>query len=239
MTDQAGHSGRDRKPGAEIAFKGTGYIQLKAASPPDGAPVFPDDYRIPAAFLLGATVTDQHGRTWAETEPGLWRSTDGRYTIHRTRLPEAREALAVIFTLRWIGDIEACAWPGHIGCTTGTAGPRYSLADAQQEAAQHARAQAAAAGNDQTLQDLPSLATRMFCWPVSEGLTRAALTVTLDDGRLRARVTGMSCQTADPEPAGTWAPGTCAEIDITGLWRKVLAARLRGVLRFLRVTGWE
>jgi hypothetical protein len=173
---------------------------------------------------------DARGRAWAETAPGLWRSTDGQYTIHRTTLPEPREALAVIYTLRWTGP---AGWPGYLGCTIGTAAPRYCLADAQAEAAQHARAHAAAPGNDRALAGLPSLATEMFFWPISEGTTRGALTVTLDRGRLTARITGMSCQSGDPAPAGTWAPGTYAEIDITGLWRKAIAARFRACLRHL------
>lgn len=186
---------------------------------------------------LSEPATDEYGRTWAETEPGLWRSTDHRYTIHRSVLPEPREALAVIYTVRWCEPHTAAAWPGWIGAAIGTAGPRYSLSAARQEAAIHARSHAAAAVNDLVLAGLPSLANRMFFWPVSEGLTRASLTVTTDGGRVRARVTGMSCQSADPAPAGTWAPGIYAEIDITGLWRAVLAARVRLVLSRLHLTG--
>jgi hypothetical protein len=180
---------------------------------------------------MDSTITgDAYGRTWDETEPGLWRSSDGQYTIHRTTLPEARKALAVIYTLRWIGPDERHAWPGHLGCTIGTAGPRYRLADAQAEAAQHARARAAAPGNDRALRELPALAREMFSWPVSEGITRGALTVTRERGRLVARVTGMSCQSGEPEPAGTWEPGTYAEIDITGLGRQVATAKRRTVM---------
>jgi hypothetical protein len=185
-----------------------------------------------------ATVTvDAHGRAWAETEPGLWRSTDGMYTIHQAVLPEPRAALAVEYTLRWREPGTARAWPGWIGCTIGTADPRHRLADVQTEASNHARALAAAPGNDRALRELPAVASEMFFWPISEGTRRGALTVTLDRGRLTARITGMSCQSGDPEPAGTWAPGTYAEIDITGLWRKVAAARLRAAVRRLTRTG--
>jgi hypothetical protein len=177
-----------------------------------------------------AGETDDYGRTWSYWEPGLWRSTDGQYTIHRTSIPEPREALSVIYTLRWCEPCTARAWPGWLGCEISTAGPQFGLAAAQQEAAQHARALAAAPGNDQALRELPSLATEMFCWPTSEGLTRAALTVTLDGGRMVARVTGMSCQSAVPAPAGTWAPGTYAEIDITGLWWRRGLAWFRSTL---------
>jgi hypothetical protein len=191
------------------------------------------------ATQLSEPAADEYGRTWAGTERDLWRSTDGRYTIHRSVLPEPMPSLAVIFTLRWCEPHTAAAWPGWIGAEIGTVTPVFSLGMAQQQAAVHARARAAAISNDLALQELPSLGASMFFWPVSEGLTRAALTLTLDGGRLRARVTGMSCRTADPGPAGTWEPVTYAEIGITGLWRKVLAARFRQVLRFLRVTGWE
>jgi hypothetical protein len=178
-------------------------------------------------------VTDDCGRAWAETEPGLWRSTDGQYTIHRTALPEPRKALAVIYTLRWREPSTARAWPGWLGCELGTAGPRYDLAAAQQEASDHARAHAAAPGNDRALRELPVLASERFFWPMSEGTTRGALTVTLESGRLTARVTDMVCQSEDPAPAGTWAPGTWAEIDITGLWQKVAVARFRAAVRRL------
>ena len=44
---------------------------------------------------------------WTQEQPGQWRSADGAYVVLRSVLPEPRDALAVIYTLRWTSP----TWP--------------------------------------------------------------------------------------------------------------------------------
>jgi hypothetical protein len=162
-------------------------------------------YRIPNANVApdpSATVL------WVDIQPGLWRSLDGRYVILHAVLPEDRPEPTETYTLRHLDRQMAAAYPGTLGSFVAEA---YSLHAAQQEAERHAweRAQGGAC---HVPADFPALRLERFFWPISEGTSRAALAIVRENGRVLARVVGMSRGDAD-----AYEPGTYAEIDLTGL----------------------
>jgi hypothetical protein len=149
--------------------------------------------------------------TWTETEPSLWRSTDGRYAILRTQLPGP--APNVIYTLRKIDPASARAYPGTAGYFRAE---RWSLSEAKRTAATDAYCDDHGAERH-VPEDYPALALAWFFWPISEGTTRAALAISRDGDRVVASVIGM----ARGEDA--FEPTVYAEIDLSGQQGLVMA----------------
>ena len=149
--------------------------------------------------------------TWTEPEPGLWRSTDGRYAILKTALPGPLPN--VIYTLRKIDPASARAYPGTVGYFRAE---RWSLSEARRTAATDAYCDDHGAERH-VPKDYPALALTRFFWPISEGTTRAALAISRDGDRVVARVIGM----ARGEDA--FEPAVYAEIDISGQQELVMA----------------
>lgn len=146
--------------------------------------------------------------TWTEERPYLWRSHEGDYVILRTVLPEANADPKAIFTLRKIDPAMGRAYPGGLGYFLAE---HYTLADAQQYAENDAWSQAQGIARH-VPEDLPALALRRFWWPISGGTEQGALAIVREDGRILARVVGMSRSDDDRYEAGTYA-----EIDITDI----------------------
>jgi hypothetical protein len=141
---------------------------------------------------------------WFELKPGVWRSLDGRYAIIRTVLPEDRPDPTEVYTLRKVSPEMAAAHPGGLGYFVSE---RYRLEEAKGEAARDAYCEAHA-GEMSVPEDFPALALERFFWPISGGITKAALVVVRDGDRTVARVVGMARQ-EDP-----FVPVTYAEIDL-------------------------
>ena len=146
--------------------------------------------------------------SWAETKPGLWRTTDGRYAIVRTTLPEDRPEPTQTYTLRKIDPALACANPGRLGYFIVE---RYSLSEVQQAAENDAYTDEHRAETS-IPETYPALALARFFWPISNGVTRGALAITCDGDRTSARVIGMSRR------VDAYEPGTYAQIDLTGIF---------------------
>jgi hypothetical protein len=149
--------------------------------------------------------------TWTEPQPGLWRSTDGRYVILRTQLPGP--APNVVFTLRKIDPASARAYPGTVGYFRAE---RWSLSEAQRTAATDAYCDDHGA-EQHVPKDYPALALARFFWPISEGTTRAALAIVRNGDHAVARVIGMS------RGEDAFEPAVYAEIDISGQQELVMA----------------
>jgi len=141
---------------------------------------------------------------WFELKPGVWRSLDGRYAIIRTVLPEDRPDPTTLYTLRKVDPASAAAYPGTLGYFITE---RYRLGEAKAEAVRDAYCEAHAAEMS-VPEDFPALALARFFWPISQGITKAALAITRDGDRTVARVVGMARQ-EDP-----FVPVTYAEIDL-------------------------
>ena len=147
--------------------------------------------------------------TWTEMQPGWsWKTTDGRYFILRTVLPEPGPDPWSEYTLRKADPHMGRVRPGNLGYFIGV---HLDLAAAKRDAENDAYASLHARSNDEALDALPALATARFFWPISNGTARAALTVQRDGGRIVARVVGMS------RGGDEYEPGTYAEIDVTEL----------------------
>jgi hypothetical protein len=144
---------------------------------------------------------------WFELKPGVWRSLDGRYAIIRTVLPEDRPDPTEVYTLRKISPEMAAAHPGGLGYFITEV---YRLEEAKAAAGRDAYCEAHAAEMS-VPEDFPALALARFFWPISGGVTKAALAVVRDGDRLMVRVVGMARQ-EDP-----FVPVTYAEVDLGGV----------------------
>lgn len=144
---------------------------------------------------------------WFELKPGVWRSLDGRYAIIATVLPEDRPDPTTVYTLRKVSPESAAAYPGGLGYFVSE---RYRLEEAKAEAGRDAYCEAHA-GEMSVPEDFPALALERFFWPISGGVTKAALVVVRDGDRTVARVVGMARQ-EDP-----FVPVTYAEVDLSSV----------------------
>ena len=146
---------------------------------------------------------------WTPVQPGWsWRSTDGRYVILRSVLPETRANPSDVFHLRKIDPEMAAAYPGKLGYLLGES---WSFDQADAEAQRDAWA--SANGRESHVpEDYQALALQRFFWPISQGTSRAALAVERDGDRVVAKVVGMSRSDGDD-----YEPGTYAELDLTGI----------------------
>lgn len=165
-------------------------------------------------------TTDAAGRTWDEERDGLWRSTDDKYVIVRVTLPDPVPHLRDVYLLRKIDPEMAKVNPGTIGYSLMACPAHHSLDDAMHWAHTDARADRFRQSNDETLDTLPAGASSRFFWPVSNGTSRGALTLTREGDRIVARVIGMSCVDEDH-----WEPGTYTEASLplpVPMWRRLL-----------------
>jgi hypothetical protein len=152
-------------------------------------------------------IISEEART--EALPGIWLSLDGRYAILHQVLPERSDRPMDHYALRKIDPHMAAVRPGPLGTLGYFLQECSSLDEARHRAENDAYAQACRLSNSEVLDSLPAVALARFYWPISSGCTRGALTVVEEEGRLLARVVGMSRGEYEYEP------GIYAEADIT------------------------
>ena len=132
--------------------------------------------------------------TWRADDSGgnVWRSTDGRYAIVTHTLPETPSR--TVYQARKIDQAMAAAYPGRsdLGYLLEETLYRWD-ADNCVDSAQAVCERDAFAATCQTSipEDHPAIALARFWWPISNGTTRAALTVNRVNGDLVAQVIGM------------------------------------------------
>lgn len=149
-------------------------------------------------------MSERPGITWARKGPGVWRSTDGRYAVVATILPEDRPEPTTTYTLRKIDSESAAAYPGTLGSFLTE---RYNLEEAQDAAIPDAHCDAHRAEMS-IPEDFPAVTLERFWWPISQGVTKGALAIVRDGDRIVARVIGMACR------EGPFEPVTYAEVDL-------------------------
>lgn len=172
-------------------------------------------------------TTDAQGRTWNEERDGLWRSTDRKYAIVRIELPGGPPHLTTVYLLRKIDPAMAKVYPGSVGYSLGEHSEHHDLEDAMGAADNDDNHTRHAKANTKALDALPADVVSRFWWPISNGTTRGALTLTREGGRIVARVVGMSRTEGEH-----WEPGTYTEASTpppVPAWRRFL--RLRGSVR--------
>jgi hypothetical protein len=166
------------------------------------------------------TITDAQGRTWDEQRDGLWRSTDGKYVIVRIELPGEPAHLATVYLLRKIDPAMAKVYPGSVGYSLGQNSEHHDLDDAMRWADNDDNHTRHAKVNTEALDALPADVVGRFWWPISNGTTRGALTLTREGDRMVARVVGMSRTEGEQ-----WEPGTYTEASLplaVPAWRRFL-----------------
>lgn len=151
---------------------------------------------------------------WLEIETEkLWRSTDGAYAILAVTIPENPPRAK--YQLRRIDEAMARAYAdrGYLGYLLAECDTLWrdqnSIDSAQAVAERHAFRRR---HNDSIPADLPAVTLRQFYWPISDGTSRAALTVAWENGKLCAQVVGM---TRDNDAGYT--PAAYVTIDLTAL----------------------
>jgi hypothetical protein len=150
--------------------------------------------------------------TWTKAGPGIWRSLCGRYVILRAVLPEDRPAPSVTYTLRKVDKAMAVVYPGTLGYLGYLLTEEHDLAGARRAAERDAYSDTY--GSQRSVpDDHPAVALRRFYWPISDGVTRGALTVVRDGDRLVAQVVGMVRRQDDQG----YEPAPWVEIDLTAL----------------------
>ena len=165
-------------------------------------------------------TTDAQGRTWDQIPSGVWRSTDGKYVIVRIELPGEAPHLATVYLLRKIDPAMAEVYPYTIGYSLGEHGEHHSLDDAQRSADNDDNHTRHAKANTEALDALPADTVSRFWWPISNGTTRGALTLTREGNRMVARVVGMGRTEGEH-----WEPGTYTEASLplpVPAWRRLL-----------------
>lgn len=147
------------------------------------------------------TVTDQDG-TWAGTyrilAPAPAQHSRGQFAIgHLVRYNDAT-----------LGNPDSGGYP---------LGERWDLESAQALADQH-RYRTVNADQADVPEDHPAVALRRFFWPISDGTTRAALTLRhTSGGRLHAQVVGMSRGRTNDDGESPYWPGVYADLPLSAL----------------------
>jgi hypothetical protein len=148
---------------------------------------------------------------WLAVEPGVWRSTDGRYAIVAHVLPE--NPPRTVYQARKIDQETARAFPGRgaLGALLDEL-PWCWLAQNDLFSAEAVieRDAFADAHSASVPPDYPAIAIRRFVWPISRGTTWGALVVTEKDGELVAQLIGMS-----REDDSGFTPGPYTGISLT------------------------
>ncbi len=151
--------------------------------------------------------------TWLETDPGVWRSTDGRYAIVAHVLPE--NPPRTVYQARKIGQEMAQAYPagedlGYLleetpwcWCAENDADSAEAIVEQDAFASAHSAS---------VPEDYPAVALSRFRWPISRGTSRGALVVARKDGGFVAQIVGMS-----RHGDSGFAPEPYTEINLTEL----------------------
>jgi hypothetical protein len=131
--------------------------------------------------------------TWLETDPGVWRSTDGRYAIVAHDLPE--NPPRTVYQARKIDPAMAQAYPAR--ATLGNLLEETPWCWCAENSVHSAEAiverDAFASGHSTSVpEDYPAVALIRFWWPISQGTNRGALVVVRKGGRFVAQIVGMS-----------------------------------------------
>jgi hypothetical protein len=123
---------------------------------------------------------------WRHTRKRLWRTTDGRYTVVKVKMPSDVPHETFRYVARAIDPAMRQQFPNTVGFPIGIDQP--SLAGAQRHAEQHAFA----ATHDRNVPaDYPHGERADFFWPISEGTTRGALVLDRDGPTVTAKIVGM------------------------------------------------
>lgn len=150
---------------------------------------------------------------WLATEPGIWRSADGRYAIVAQALPE--NPPRTVYQARKVDEAMARAYPerGDLGYLLEESPWCWNEDNSVHSAEAVIERDAFTSAHDTSVpEDHPAAALSRFWWPISKGTSRGALAVTVRDGEVVAQVLGM----ARHDDSG-FEPEPWTEISLTGL----------------------
>jgi hypothetical protein len=130
---------------------------------------------------------------WLATEPGVWRSDDGRYAIVAQTLPE--KPPRTVYQARKVDEAMASAYPerGDLGYLLEESPWCWNEDNSVHSAEAVIERDAFTSAHDTSVpEDHPAAALSRFWWPISKGTSRGALAVTVRDGEVVAQVLGMT-----------------------------------------------